>query len=141
MSAVNLILQLLLNLDSDLRWFWTDMKDTWLTEEEEVGGFRCHHIVGSTEHPNDVEAWISQTDFVVRKLRRKIVLTSEFREFAHKQGIEALRNAGIHQEQIDEVIAVHNASRTPDTQEHYHDYIYYSVRINEPISEALFNSC
>lgn len=140
-STVNLILQLLLNLDSDLRWFWTEMKDTRLTAEEEVGGFRCHHIVGSTQHANDVEAWIAQADYVVRKLRRKIVLTSEFREFAHKRGIEALRNAGVPQEQIDEVIAVHIASRTPDTHEHYHDYIYYAVRINEPISEALFNSC
>jgi len=139
-GAVNMILIPLLNLDSDLRWFWADMKDARVTEEEQVGGFHCHHIVGTTQHTNDVEAWIGQDDYMVRRLRRKLVITSEFREYAHKRGIEALRNFGLPQKQIDEVIQVHNATRRPDTEEHYEDYIYNKIRINQPLSDSLFNS-
>jgi hypothetical protein len=143
-GAVSMILTLLLpeGLGLNPTGYWGNMTDTRLLGEQEVSGFKCYHIVGSTLDKDDAEVLIDKEDFLVRSLRTRHVMTSEMRKSSHNTALEVAKTSGIPQGKLDLLERAYAcASLAGSTSSpYYNKYKYSKVSINEALSDDLFTS-
>jgi len=77
-GSVHVILKLLVPDQISVNQAWYQMGDAKVLEDdEEVNGFRCYHIKGTSVKEDDTECWISRDDQVVRRLSRKTEISAE----------------------------------------------------------------
>lgn len=74
--SVLMISKLLLPKSIDYAGIWYQMNDVMMLADEEINGFSCYHLMGTTLKINDKEAWVGKDDFIVRRLKVKTDVNS-----------------------------------------------------------------
>jgi outer membrane lipoprotein-sorting protein len=126
--SVAMISNLFLAERLEYRGEWTTMRDIKMLSDENIGNFCCYHLVGSTEEPDDKEAWVSKEDFVVRRLRTLTGIT---------EAVNAQRAAML--EQMRQPSMQIPIKKKCAGQQFYLEYNYTEVAVNQPLPDDLFN--
>jgi hypothetical protein len=126
-ASVHRILTLLLPGCVDLRSSWFDARGLRETENEEVNGFSCHHLVGTSESPDDMEVWVSKNDYVVRRIRN----------YDSTIALGALvRSIDTGETGSSPDLILHRTF--PDSQ-YYNEYNYLEVAVNQTLPDHWFD--
>ncbi len=78
-GSVLMILNLLLPEPLNASQAWCQMENVMEFEDddEEINGFLCHHLRGTTTRRDDTDCWISRDDMLVRRLSRKTEISAD----------------------------------------------------------------
>ncbi len=112
------------------RHSWFEMRDARRLADEEISGRLCYHLVGTIASSDDEEAWISQDDFIVRRLLHRTEVSEKDTERANASALQMLRSMGIKEK----------IPMATGPQSYHHQFNYNQVVVNKPILDELFTS-
>ncbi len=129
-ASVYQILKLLLPECLEVNRIWYEMRNARRLEDEEISGWPCYHLVGTSVKHDDEEVWISHDDFIVRRRLHRTHVTLQESARRNARNIERLRSKGLPV----------GPPIKPEARKYTHTYNYNQVIVNKPISAALFES-
>src|ERR1700736_5534956 len=93
--SVLMVSKLLLPECIDYAGVWFQMRNAKLVEDEDVNGFSCYHLVGSTLKTDDKEAWIDKDNFIVRRLKAITNMDAKEVEDQYTAMMAAIKESGM----------------------------------------------
>ena len=123
---------------------WYEITKAFSMPDEIINDASCFHIVGSRRNPDDIEVWIEQSTFHIRRIVSKVIITeddcqkmnSDIGNARGRKLVKGMKKAGQTKKEIESSMSLLQAAFYPGTDVYTYDY--NEVHTNEVISSDYF---
>lgn len=142
-NAVNTISNILFSEPHEMRNEWHNITGVHFLPVTVVNDVECFHLVGTNKHIDDIAIWVDKSEFLIRRLEHRTVMTDEdcsrmIDEVETELLRNEMKNSGISSEAIESTLTDLASSFVPCSYSHI--YNYKTVNVNQPIADSLFTA-
>jgi hypothetical protein len=136
-GSILMILNLLMPGVVRVNKFWLDMQNPVIKESTTLDAVDCYHIVGDSEGSGDIEAWIDSASFLVRRIRERMIITTQQAQAIRAEAVVALQAMGVAEDSL----VMKEALAGFPLKEYSFDrtFNFDKIVVNAPLPDAIFD--